>query len=303
MIKVRDVAYVRFGAPDLDAMQKFTDDFGLITAARTEQRLYCRGTDPEPYVHITERGDPTFRGVAFAAASADDLQAAAELDGASSVEPIDAPGGGARVRFTDPDGFSVEVVHGRTPGEPLPVRQAAPLNTGSERRRFGVLQRVAAGPSSVKRLGHVVLRVSDFRRSAAWYESRFGFLRSDNVYMGDPQNVVTAFMRCDRGDVPVDHHTLLCVGFGEPGFDHAAFEVEDFDSLMVGHVHLRGAGARHQAGVGRHILGGQIYDYWCDPWGRMVEHFTDGDLLDAKAEPGLHDPGAALQSQWSISGS
>jgi len=121
--------------------------------------------------------------------------------------------------------------------------------------------------------------------------------------MGDPQNVVTAFMRCDRGDVPVDHHTLLCVGFGEPGFDHAAFEVEDFDSLMVGHVHLRGAGRRHQAGVGRHILGGQIYDYWCDPWGRMVEHFTDGDLLDAAAEPGLHDPGAALQSQWSISGS
>jgi len=85
---------------------------------------------------------------------------------------------------------------------------------------------------------------------------------------------------------------------GEPGFEHAAFEVEDFDALMTGHAHLRGAGWTHHQGVGRHVLGSQIFDYWRDPWGHVVEHFTDGDLLDAAARRGLHDPATALGSQW-----
>ena len=31
---------------------------------------------------------------------------------------------------------------------------------------------------------------------------------------------------------------------------------------------------------------------------RTVEHFTDGDLLNADHETGRHDPSAALRSQW-----
>lgn len=298
MIKVKDIAYVRFGAPDLDAMQRFTTDFGLVTTQRTDDRLYCRGTDPEPYVHVSERGEAGFRGVAFEAASADDLRAAAQLDGASPVEPIEAPGGGALVRFTDPDGTPVEVVHGRELLAPLPVRKSAPLNRGTERRRFGQLQRLEAGASQVKRIGHCVMRVAKFRASDEWYKSRFGFLDSDRVHLGDPEKIVSCFMRCDRGDVHVDHHTLLCVELGEPGFEHAAFEVEDFDALMLGHDHLAGAGYELHAGVGRHFAGSQIFDYWKDPWGHVLEHFTDGDLLDANAEPNLIDPAVVLGTQW-----
>jgi catechol 2,3-dioxygenase-like lactoylglutathione lyase family enzyme len=211
MIKVQDIAYVRFSAPDLDAMERFLIDFGLAVTAREGDVLYARGTDPSPYVHVTELGDAGFRAVAFEAASAEDLRAAAKLEGASAVEKIDAPGGGQRVRFTDPDGFAVEVVHGRELLPALPVLKAAPLNRGSDRRRRGQLQRIAAGPAAVKRLGHAVLRVADFRRSEAWYKSRFGFLSSDDVYLGEPANVITSFMRCDRGDEYTDHHTLLCV--------------------------------------------------------------------------------------------
>ncbi len=298
MIKVKDIAYVRFAAPDLDAMERFLSDFGLVVAAHEPDVLYARATDPSPYVHVTERGEAGFRSVAFEAASAEDLSAAAKLEGASAVEKIEAPGGGERVRFSDPDGFAVEIVYGRQELPPLPVRSAAPLNRGSDRRRLGDLQRTQAGPACVKRLGHVVLRVSDFRRSEAWYKSRFGFLSSDEVYLGERDNVITAFMRCDRGDVYTDHHTLLCVGVGEVGFDHAAFEVEDIDAVMLGHDHLKQAGYEHHAGIGRHILGGQVFDYWRDPWGHVVEHFTDGDLLNARHEPALHDPAAALGSQW-----
>ena len=47
----------------------------------------------------------------------------------------------------------------------------------------------------------LVLRVSDFKRSQEWYRSRFGFLVSDEVYLGDPENVVTAFMQIGRAHV------------------------------------------------------------------------------------------------------
>ncbi len=298
MIKVRDIAYVRFGAPDLDRMEKFLTDFGLVVAHRDEDRLFARGTDPSPYVHVTERGEPGYRGAAFEAASAEDLEAASTMEGASDVEKLDAPGGGSRVRLHDPDGFVVDVVHGREELPALPVTGAEPLNLGSERHRHGTLQRVAAGPSSVKRLGHMVLRVSNFKTSDAWYREHLGFLRSDEVYLGEQDNVVTAFLRCDRGQEYTDHHTMLCVGLGEPGFDHAAFEVEDFDSLMVGHDHLGKGEYDHHAGIGRHVLGSQVFDYWKDPWGHVVEHFTDGDLLNVDHETGKYDPGVALGTQW-----
>jgi len=298
MIKVTDVAFVRFAAPDLDSMERFACDFGLVVSERRDNTLYCRGTDPEPYLHVSEVGEAGFRGVAFDVASAADLKAASQLEGASAVEPLDGPGGGQRVRFSDPDGFPVEVVHGREPLSALPVRHGSPLNTGSQRVRLGTLQRLAAGPAQVKRLGHCVLRVSDFEKSSAWYRSHFGFLVSDEVYAGEPGNVLTSFMRCDRGETYVDHHSFLCIGLGEAAFDHAAFEVEDGDALMLGHDHLKKGGYEHHAGIGRHILGSQIFDYWKDPWGHVVEHFTDGDLLNTRAEAGRCEPPVALGTQW-----
>ncbi len=301
MIKVKDIAYARFGAPDLEAMERFVTDFGLVVTARKEKVLYARGTDPAPYLHVTERGEAGFRGVAFEAASEEDLHAAAKLESASPVEKIEAPGGGQRVRFTDPDGYGVEVVYGREALPPLPVRSTGPVNRGSDRQRLGELQRVAKGPACVKRVGHAGLRVRDFRTSEAWYKSRFGFLSSDEIYLGAPENIIAAFLRCDRGKVHTDHHTLVCVGVGsegDVGLDHVAFEVEDFDAVMAGHHHLKEAGHRHKMGVGRHFLGSQVYDYWCDPWGNVLEHFTDGDLLDDRQETQTHDPAVALGSHW-----
>ena len=51
---------------------------------------------------------------------------------------------------------------------------------------------------------------------------------------------------------------------------------------MAGHEHLRERGYAHHWGVGRHVLGSQIYDYWRDPFGNVVEHWTDGDLFNAR---------------------
>lgn len=278
-LKVRDLAYVRFSAPDLEEMQRFGADFGLRVAAREGPVLYQRGAGTQPYVHVTHHGPPGFLGVAYDAGSVPALRSFADAHGLR-VEPLHGPGGGLVVKLTDPDGFGVEVVAGCTPAEPLPLPAREPCNMLGTQARRNAVKRTGQGPSTVMRLGHCVLNVSDFRRSEAWYKERFGFITSDEVQLPDGR-AAGAFMRCDRGDEPSDHHAMFLFGLLPRGFNHAAFEVADIDDVMRGHDHLRAQGRKQDWGVGRHILGSQVFDYWLDPWGHGVEHWTDGDRMDA----------------------
>lgn len=279
MIKVDDIAFVRFNAPDLDAMEKFLVDFGLARAHRDDTTLYMRGADGDPYLHVTHKGDPAFAGVAFKARSLDDLAKLARENDAK-VEPLSGPGGGHVVRLTDPDGNKVEAVAGRAQAPALDLPQAAPSNDARTKQRHNARKQVSAGAAHVKRLGHAVLNVANFRASEAWYKERFGFITSDEIKMS-PEFSLGAFMRCDRGPEPADHHTLFLLGTGQPKFNHAAFEVADLDDLMKGHDLLKQKSYEHQWGIGRHILGSQVFDYWKDPWGHTLEHWTDGDLMTA----------------------
>ena len=297
IIRVTDLAFPRFSAPDLDAMEKFLVDFGMQRAARTDDALYMRGTDGQHHVHVSHRGEPGFLGFAFHPASAADLRTLAAATG-GKVETLDEPGGGEVVRLTDPDGRRVDVVHGIATLPPLPVRGHEPLNTGAARVRVGALQRVAAGPSQVKRCGHAAIKTGDLPRLWEWYRHHLGMLVSDDMFLEGPDKPIGRFVRCDKGDAPADHHTLLMVEMGEAKLGHVAWEVSDFDDLMLGHDRLAQAGARHYWGIGRHILGSQIFDYWKDPLGFTVEHWTDGDLLDASVPAGSFPIFEAGGSQW-----
>jgi hypothetical protein len=83
-----------------------------------------------------------------------------------------------------------------------------------------------------------------------------------------------------------------------PGFNHAAFEVRDLDDLMSGHDFLKEKQRHAEWGIGRHILGSQVFDYWRDPWGHTVEHWTDGDLFTADDPPGKQGLPELLGVQW-----
>ena len=105
MIKVTDVAYARFRAPDLDRMESFLKDFGLTRSARTNTALYMRGTDGDHHLHITGVEGPAFLGFAFKAASEEDLHIISRAKGASAVENNSKPGSGKRIKLSDPDNF------------------------------------------------------------------------------------------------------------------------------------------------------------------------------------------------------
>jgi catechol 2,3-dioxygenase-like lactoylglutathione lyase family enzyme len=286
-IRVDDVAFPRFRAPDLDEMERFLRTFGMRPAARTEDALYVRGTDGGHHVHVTHLGEPAFLGLAFRA-TRDDLDTLAAATG-NAVEPTAEPGGGWVVHLEDPDGRIVDVVADIEPSPPLPVQGHGALNVGTRRCRIDQLQRVPLGPSQVKRFGHAAIKTASLAAVADWYASNLGLLVSDDVFLSTPDEPVGRFLRCDRGDQPADHHALLVIETGEARLGHCAWEVEDFDDLMAGHDHLLADDRQHYWGIGRHVLGGQVFDYWKDPLGFTVEHWTDADLLTASAAPGARN--------------
>ena len=46
------------------------------------------------------------------------------------------------------------------------------------------------------------------------------------------------------------------------------------------------------------MLGSQIFDYWKDPFGFRIEHYTDGDIVDASHQPGRFNGTASDTTQW-----
>ena len=155
-IKAKDMAFVRMRSPDLDKSEEFLTNFGLVKAARTPTALYMRGTDPVAHLHVTELGDPKFLGFAYFAENEDDLKTLAKLPGARGVESLDEPGGGKRVRLTEPNGYQIEVIHGQAVPKAIPVKRQK-LNSGDEpTARAGVMMRLPKGPSHIKRIGHGV---------------------------------------------------------------------------------------------------------------------------------------------------
>lgn len=302
IIRVTDIAWGRIRSPDLDKQEEFLTRFGMVRSARTDTALYMRGTSASHHLHVTELGDPGFVSLAFRAGSEDDLRKlSAEAEGASSVEDIDEPGGGKRVRLTEPNGYTIEVVHGVEEVEEIPIERHA-YNFGNidKYKRAGELWRVDKGPARVMRIGHGVLGTTKLAESTAWVRKHIGLIASDEVFVeGDKDKVIASFNRIDAGEQFVDHHVFLYVGNENAGLNHISFEVPDFDDVMMGHEHLRDTGDYdHVWGIGRHVLGSQIYDYWKDPWGRVHEHWADSDTLNNAYDTRYIPAEEGLNSQW-----
>lgn len=298
MIAIEALSHVRYQAPDLDRLEAFLVDFGLTTAKRTADALYMRCAGDRPFVHVTHRGDAAGGvGLGLVAQSLDDLhRLAAEIGG--KVEASMEPGGGQVVRLLDPDGYKVEVCFGWQRVEPLPVRSAVALNFHGHTTRRGQLVRLPGGPSHVMRLGHVVLRVASYQQSFDFYSRLFGLKVVDSYFAGDERHTVAAFLRAGLGARYTDHHTIALVESPKTGFDHASFEVADWDDVMLGHRHLQEKGHTLSWGVGRHIHGSQVFDYWRDPFGCKLEHYTDGDLVNDDYTSSASPLSPDVLAQW-----
>lgn len=300
VVKVRDLAWLEFEKPDLDGAEVFAHAFGFATSFKDQRELHLRGTLAGAPAVIVRRGPRSrFTGPAFLAADDADLLRLADRLGVA-VTSLPEHLGGRTVDVRDPSGARVRVVTGCHSLPALPGQTPLVHNVGGKVARTNTVQRPLREPAKVERLGHVVLQTPRYREALDWYLEHLGLIVSDFLYY-DGQRAkgpTMSFIRCDRGSEPADHHTLAMTLGPRARYVHSAYQVADLDALAAGGEFLGDAGYHRSWGIGRHIQGSQIFDYWRDDRGFLVEHFTDGDLFDDTLEPGWAPMTASGLAQW-----
>ena len=300
LIKVADIAWLEFDKPDLMRAEAFARAFGFQTALRMPDEIHLRGTRPGSPAVIIRRAERTrFAGVAFRAQDEIDVLRLADAVNAPTRRLPDTLGGVA-VELRDPSGCPVKVVAGLHQLPALPDQPPHLFNVGATPSRVNATQRPPRVPARVQRLGHVVLQSTTYLETLNWYLDHLGMIVSDFLYFpGQRQRgPVMSFIRCDVGSTPVDHHTLALTLGPANRYVHSAYQVSDLDALAAGGEYLTERGYFRSWGIGRHIQGSQIFDYWRDPDGFLVEHFADGDMFDNTLEPGWAPFTASGLAQW-----
>jgi hypothetical protein len=257
-LRLAATAYVIYYHADLAKARQFLVDFGLSIARETsEKEIFFKGYGVEPFIYVARQaeGESYFEGAAYEVESRVELERASEIGGATSIVPLDAPGGGEYVKLTDPVGHHVYLVHGQTKKEPEPpVLKKLVVNYEDDKPRKGKFHRFEPGPAPVHRWGHygVTYPEGSYQQMYDWYTKILALAPSDIVYKDDQP--ITCFFHIDRGLEYTDHHAFFFKRI-KPGYKptvaHSAFETHDFDVEQLGHNYLESKGYEICWGVGR----------------------------------------------------
>jgi len=264
-ISLKRIAHVYYTHRDLEAAHKFLLDFGFSVVTKTDSQIYYRGYGTEPFVYCATKGEEdAFGGTGWVVDSLEDLELATKLPNATPIHDSDTPGGGKRVTFYDEiDKFPFHLVYGQSSVEIAETFPELAYNFPTVKHRpVNQTQRFKKGPAPVHKLGHYGVCVTNYKKAWEFWNANFNFKASEIVYDPKTGDEVMTFMHIDRGEELVDHHAFFF--FEGPKFHvhHSSFEVFDFDVQMLGHTWLKDKGYENCWGVGRHVMGSQIFDYW-----------------------------------------
>lgn len=243
---------VDIATPDLTRSEAFyRDTWGLDIVERADGGpvlLAASGADHHVLaLHPGER--PALLSVTFRAAEADDLAPIAGAAVAAGATVLQAPGpnrgpdGGTALVLREPQGSTIRVVHGD--------------------RRRAEAPRDPVGRPVPSRLAHVNINSRDVDALARFYEAAFGFRLTDRSKM-------MAFLRTNA-----DHHAVVLAEAPVDGLNHIAFLMPDLESVMRGAGRLVDHGTPIGWGVGRHGPGDNVFAYFVDPTGVVVEYTAE----------------------------
>lgn len=301
--KAQDIAYVRLGRKDLESSKKYYLDFGLKLLEHSTSRVLFHGQSSQyPCWSIEKHKKNELLGIGLFIASAEEFEKLKVLAGAKflhngrfgSVSNIPI------VNLTDPSGLSVDAVLVSNFQNQILSKDNEPKlwNTPSHTARINMPSPYEIGAAKIMRLGHAVLLKQEFYKNAQWYCDTFGFIPSDIQILPESKDPVITFLRCDLGNKLTDHHTIVIATGVDDRLEHCAFELEDLDEVAKGREWLLEKGWRSAWGIGRHLLGSQIFDYHRDPTGMLVEHYSDGDKFDNTIAVGYHFVNRKSLYQW-----
>lgn len=245
---VVELSSVDIAIPDLILAERFyTTAWGLKVAARQDDKVYLRATGRDPHVLVLHTGPAAaVLSVTFRAASLDDLPrltAAVSAAGGTvvrAIAPVLEPGGGTAVTVETPEGYVLRFLHGDTVNA-----------SGGPRKDFPL------------RLSHVNLNCADIAATKRFFEQALGFKLTD-------RSRAMAFLRCND-----DHHAIVLADSGVNGLNHIAFMMPDLESVMRGAGRMVDRGYPIGWGVGRHGPGNNIFAYFLDPFGIVIEYTAE----------------------------
>jgi catechol 2,3-dioxygenase len=265
--RVSALRTIEFGVPDVAAAARFYGEvWGLSPAGGGGDARYLRATGAaHPVVALRRAPAPELRGIELAAAdkaTVDALHARALGHGAEVVAapgPLGEAGEAYGFAFADPEG-----------------------------RRFAVACAGEGGGEAdaidrPRKLSHVVLNCRSAEHATEFFVDLLGFRLSDRTAMMD-------FIRCNA-----DHHSLAFVRTGRSSLNHVAFEMPGFDALMRATGRMKDAGYPVEWGVGRHGPGNNIFNYFIDPHGFVIEYTSDVDQIVDEA---AHRVGTPADWKW-----
>lgn len=242
------LAGVEIASTDPAAHAAFWRDvWGLAPVAHPGGAHFFAGTGSDPFILALLPGrEPALRAVTFRCAceaAMADLAARAAAAGckvADGPAPDSRPGGGRMIDIRGPHGCPIRLVCGDRP------RQAAP--TCIDR---------------AERLAHVNINTRDVDGLAAFWREVLGFRLSDRSRQ-------MAFLRCNA-----DHHAVVLAEAPVEGLNHIAFLLPEWEGVMLASGRMRDHGFEIGWGVGRHGPGNNVFAYFVDPEGYVVEHTAE----------------------------
>ena len=258
---------VRYGVDDVETAARFLVDFGLeardsgakgadLAVAGEGTRVELRRMSDSSLPEAIEAG-PTLREIVWAVSDKAALrEIAAELARDRKVTE-DAEG---LLHVTGPGGFGLafEVTKAK--------REVAPPNRASHPANERLRGYERAVPDH---LGHMGVYTPDIEAMAAFYK-RLGFTVSD-VIKG-----AGIFVRAPGS---INHHNLLIARRPNPGMQHLSLRVADIDELGVGMTQLVMKGWKRLWGPGRHRPGSDMFVFFQNPAGSVVEYHCDEDFI------------------------
>lgn len=238
---------VELAVPDLDRAEAFyTGVWGLSVAGRDAGTIYLQGSGTEAYVVALRHGPAAIDSVTWAAAPDTDLRdlrarlVAAGGTKRSEIGAVSLHGGGMGFSVKDPAGRTLRVVQGAEEFAPQGYTDSRPV-----------------------RLAHVNINTTDIDRDIAFLESGLGFRLTD-------RSAQMAFLRTND-----DHHAIVLAKAAVNTLNHIAFQHAGWEDVM------RAAGRMCDArfpigwGPGRHGPGDNVFAYFVDPFGFVVEHTAE----------------------------
>jgi catechol 2,3-dioxygenase len=252
---------VELGVPDLEQAEGFYGDvWGLHVSARVEGALYLRSTGPDHHVlALRPHSKPEILSVSFRAKDAAALDQIAKCIVSANGTVLTPPG-----QNLEPDGgFVLKVA--------TPEGYILRFHAGD---RF--LPEAETRPSLPFRLSHVNLNCRDIEATARFFQDALGFVQTD-------RSRAMSFLRCNS-----DHHAVVLADSGIDGLNHVAFMMPGWESVMLGSGRMIDNGFPIGWGVGRHGPGNNVFAYFVDPFGFVIEYTAEVLQVDDKYTP--HGP-------------